>query len=636
MSRQQIDADGFPLLPQSSSSGSTIRMVSAQNQVQLAPPTEASGLADTGRVNFHRHATGENVSGVAKPSSRRANSVSSVGKPSTLLYEDTLLEPIRNLNIVPMKQKVGSRHADVIDKWDGSGVGKSMWHHSGPYDAAAPSRNDIKKVGQTRAPMKAFRDVAGGADVPENSAGMRQNNLSSASGSDAMQNPFDDSSAVPPMYPVDSDYGVGASSTEMSRPPHKTHHKKHSSKHGGKVMSPRGEGLTGQYSTSLPASGGYFPTHASGGAGVEEDEWELDEGKRRQRERDQKHRALQAAWGIDEPEPFEEFGYSPRHEEPDTYKGPMSPDSTTPFVHSVQPQPVRSPSFQLGLNSNQMSSGDYVVTTPGFNGEATSPTSAQSGVAKAPLKRTRSLMQRLRAMRDSPNVPANAYQHDGQRSTSPSSPYAEEPMPMGIKGSVPEGDESPRTASSASTHQSATGATSKRRNSFLKRNPMRMNSSSGGYASPAKTPVDDFKSSDGTYEKEEMLATPSKEFPGTPPVVVEARATPTPTKSILKNSTGYFPSSSGYGLASDSNNYQTSARVRTDGREKALPPPPPPPGPVMPDWHAPIEDDYRSRARDDPAQNGYLRPNTSENAGGANVKRKTSMLKKMKDRITKQ
>jgi hypothetical protein len=219
------------------------------------------------------------------------------------------------LNIVPVKQKVGSRHADVIDKWDGSGVGKSMWHHSGPYDAAAPSRNDIKKVGQTRAPMKAFRDVAGGAEVagPENSTIMHQNNLSSASGFDATQNPFDDSSAAPPMPLVNSEYGIGASSTETSRAPHKTHHKKHSAKHGGKVMSPRGEGLTGQYSTSLPASGGYFPSHASGAAGGEEDDWEQDEGKRRQRERDQKHRALQAAWGMDERESVAHYSMEPEN-----------------------------------------------------------------------------------------------------------------------------------------------------------------------------------------------------------------------------------------------------------------------------------------------------------------------------------
>ncbi|KAJ9107427.1 hypothetical protein QFC21_000878 [Naganishia friedmannii] len=634
MNHQQVDADGFPLLPQSSSSGNTIRLVSGQNQVQLASP-EASGFVDTSRVKFHRHATGENLSAVAKPSSRRANSVSSVGQPSAFPHADSLLEPIRNLNIVPVKQKVGSRHADVIDKWDGSGVGKSMWHHSGPYDAAAPSRNDVKKVGQTRAPMKAFRDVAGGVDVmaPEASTGTHHYNQSTPFGDDSGENPFDDSSAAPPLPLANPEYGVGASSTETSRPHHKTHHKKHSSKHGGKVMSPRGEGLTGQYSTSLPASGGYFPTHTSGGAGGGEDEWDLDEGKRRQRERDQKHRALQAAWGMDEPEPFEEFGYSPRHEEPETYKGPMSPDSTTPFVLSAQPQPVRSPSFQLGLNSKEISSGDYAVSTPGYNGEASSPTSAQTGAAKAPLKRTRSLMQKLRAMRDSPNVPANAYQ-GGQRSTSPQSPYTEDTM--GIKGPVPEGDESPRTASSASTHQSANGASTKRRNSFLRRNPMRNNSSSGGHVTPAMTPVGDFKSSEGTYEREEMLVTPSKEFSGTSPVVAEARATPTPTKGILKNSTGYFPPSGGYGIASDPNTYQPSARVRTEGREKALPAPPPPPGPVMPDWHAPIEDDYRSRARDDPAQNGYLQPNTSENAGGANVKRKTSMLKKMKDRITKQ
>lgn len=57
MSRHQVDADGFPLLPQPVSSGNTIRLVSGQNQVQLASP-EASGLTDTSRVKFHRHATG--------------------------------------------------------------------------------------------------------------------------------------------------------------------------------------------------------------------------------------------------------------------------------------------------------------------------------------------------------------------------------------------------------------------------------------------------------------------------------------------------------------------------------------------------------------------------------------------------
>ncbi|KAJ9112590.1 hypothetical protein QFC19_000609 [Naganishia cerealis] len=609
-------------------------------------------MVDVTRVKFHRQVTGGVAPAAAKPSNRRANSVSSLGQPSAIPFEDSLLEPIRNLNIVPVKHKVGSRHADVIDKWDGSGVGKSMWHHSGPYDAAAPSRNDIKKVGQTRAPMKAFRDVAGGVDAAASgtSSGMQSNVHLPASDVESAENPFADSSAALSMPPNNPEYDIGASLTDTSRPSERTHHKKHSSKHGGRLMSPRGEGLTGQYSTSLPASGGYFPPHTAGDAAVDnENHWELDERKRRQRERDQKHRALQAAWGIDEresfssithlcgwkftphstAEPFEEFGYSPRNEEPDNFplsytdKHPMSPDSTTPFAYAAQPQPVRSPSFKFGLNSKETSSTEYVVTTLGTSGEAYSPTSAQAGAGKAPLKRTRSLMQKLRAMRDSPNVPANAYPNDGQRSISPHSPYTEDTM--GIKGPVPEGDESPRTTSSASTYQSATGASTKRRNSFLRRNPMRKNSING--VSPSKTPVDDFKSSEGRNEKEEILVTPGKEFPATPPVLTEAKGTPTPTKGILKNSAGYFPPSGTYAVSSDPNNYQPTSRARTEGRDKALPPPPPPPGPVMPDWNAPTEEDR--------TQNGYLQPNNGENPGGANVKRKTSMLKKMKDRITK-
>jgi hypothetical protein len=184
-----------------------------------------------------------------------------------------------------------------------------MLHHSGPYDAAAPSRNDIKKVGQSRAPMKAFKDVSG--DVDHAASGISAPG-SSKRPSDATytENPFDDDNyAMSPSSPSEMDkaflpaLGSGAaSSNEASRrAPHKTHHKKHSSKHGQNLTSPRGEGLTGQYSTSLPASGGYFPTHTAGGAGGDEkNDWEVDERRRREREREHKHKALQAAWGIDE------------------------------------------------------------------------------------------------------------------------------------------------------------------------------------------------------------------------------------------------------------------------------------------------------------------------------------------------
>lgn len=52
-------------------------------------------------------------------------------------------------------------------------------------------------------------------------------------------------------------------------------------------------GLSGQYSTSMPATGGYFPEDAA----LEEDP--DDEEAHRRRAREDKHRALQAAWGID-------------------------------------------------------------------------------------------------------------------------------------------------------------------------------------------------------------------------------------------------------------------------------------------------------------------------------------------------
>ena len=60
---------------------------------------------------------------------------------------------------------------------------------------------------------------------------------------------------------------------------------------GGRRAS--GGGLTGQYSTSVPATGGYFPD-------MDKPNDEASMMRRdRQNQRDQKRRALKAAWGID-------------------------------------------------------------------------------------------------------------------------------------------------------------------------------------------------------------------------------------------------------------------------------------------------------------------------------------------------
>lgn len=83
-------------------------------------------------------------------------------------------------------------------------------------------------------------------------------------------------------------------------------------------------GLSGQYSTSMPASGGYFPD-----VDQPDDDVALMR-KERQRQREEKRRALKAAWGTDtrklhaicfalkladlSAEPWEDFGGSPLDE----------------------------------------------------------------------------------------------------------------------------------------------------------------------------------------------------------------------------------------------------------------------------------------------------------------------------------
>lgn len=56
MARPTVDADGFPLLPQSSS-GNTIRLVSGQASGNGTTTDESNGKVEVGRVKFQRHAT---------------------------------------------------------------------------------------------------------------------------------------------------------------------------------------------------------------------------------------------------------------------------------------------------------------------------------------------------------------------------------------------------------------------------------------------------------------------------------------------------------------------------------------------------------------------------------------------------
>jgi hypothetical protein len=63
----------------------------------------------------------------------------------------------------PKSKKKSSQHADAIDRLDFTGVGAAMFHHDGPFDACAPSRNRHR----TKAPMMAWSSGSAHMDPPE-------------------------------------------------------------------------------------------------------------------------------------------------------------------------------------------------------------------------------------------------------------------------------------------------------------------------------------------------------------------------------------------------------------------------------------------------------------------------------------
>ncbi|KAH9968895.1 hypothetical protein BC827DRAFT_1166373 [Russula dissimulans] len=214
------------------------------------------------------------------------------------------------------KAKKGSIHADVIDRLDFTGVGP-MFHHDGPFDACAPSRNRLR----TQAPMYAWTSI--NAEDEEVAARYR-----------------DKEGALNPVSPSLS---YNASYPEEARSP--------------------------------PATGNYSTYYA------EAPKKKVD--------------ALAEAWGMHEPEPYEEFfagGGDPEGANTSTRdtrsNGRRTRDDSTsrPRARIPPPQPI----FV----------GDNNKPEPEAYSSPTSPMSAGANVS-----RNKSIMQRIRRMRDSPNVP---------------------------------------------------------------------------------------------------------------------------------------------------------------------------------------------------------------------------------------
>ncbi|KAF9237309.1 hypothetical protein BU15DRAFT_48757 [Melanogaster broomeanus] len=145
------------------------------------PKYPHSKMATTNKLSSHRDPTldalRDTVTVQARSSEQSSRSRS--GRPQTStpcsssaprpthgrrsMSQDSVLRAANALEKAKGKPrgKKGSVHADVIDRLDFSGVGP-MFHHDGPFDACAPSRNRHR----TKAPMLAWNSTPGEDVLP--------------------------------------------------------------------------------------------------------------------------------------------------------------------------------------------------------------------------------------------------------------------------------------------------------------------------------------------------------------------------------------------------------------------------------------------------------------------------------------
>lgn len=257
--------------------------------------------------------------------SMSTDSADSTGRRAEAI--DTISARLHNVSLVPVQQKVGSKHADVIDAWDGTGIGLAKWHHAGPYDAAAPSRNKQVTGGggsagsrsggggggghhDTRAPMAAFGSservpqvpTKGGADSPGSAP------------SDVLDGLVPE---LPSSKPMTSPPAAATSPSSKLSQRAQAALRQRGGMGGLGQTSPGYGSLQDPYSSSLPSSGGYFVAASVGAAAAAEggangagglsssgstNALAWDEQEERRRRKEEKKRALKAAWGIDERE----------------------------------------------------------------------------------------------------------------------------------------------------------------------------------------------------------------------------------------------------------------------------------------------------------------------------------------------
>ncbi|KAI0778281.1 hypothetical protein BD413DRAFT_465919 [Trametes elegans] len=314
-------------------------MDAVRDTVTVRGTTDQSPRTRMGRSQTELPPPSTNVRPAAPPISRRSQSQDSVARAGNMEKSKSSGRP---------RPKKGSSHADVIDRLDFSGVGP-MFHHDGPFDACAPSRNKHR----AKAPMFAWSAA------------------------------------------TDADREALASAREVQ---------------------PRG------FDSPYPSSPDiYVPYEAP----------------------KKKHDAIAEAWGIHEPEPFEDFsagggansrpsGDYPRNngEYPRsngsgngttkrTKDGRDARDVYREYLDEHHPSPSR----RQPANKRTLPPPQPIFVPEGeLDNNPPSPTTA--GIPSSPEgnapRRSKSIMQRIRKMRDAPNVPVGHYEEDdGRRDLSP-------------------------------------------------------------------------------------------------------------------------------------------------------------------------------------------------------------------------
>ncbi|BEI83623.1 hypothetical protein CcaverHIS002_0402270 [Cutaneotrichosporon cavernicola] len=468
--------------------------------------SEASGRVDKDRAGFKRPSTSS--SNPKKNSSSRRDKDRSTSES---------------------KDRRPSRHADVIDTWDPSG-GSAMWHHSGPYDAAAPSRNLNQP--KTHAPMRAFeREEAAKAAV---AAATAKESPSRTVPQVVAHAP------APAVPPKDNDGGARSPTVATRNMPRRT-----------------SGGLSAQYSTSYPTGGGHFPNQDV----LPEDETPTSPRYQR-RQKEEKQRALQAAWGIDEPEPFEDFGSSPRDE------------SYIDRDHLGSPNEQAGPRGGFFGRSGAKGRGMEEATSPGPDDQTFAAKATRPGGG---VKRTKSLMQKIKSMRGDRSQSPNKY--------SPSSEYP--PMPSLAHGGPASG-------------QAAKPSMDDHRRPSLPARPER----SAARLGPTSTSEPSTAPGSGPVSKAGSATNSAHGHSASLP--------PELTEEIVENGNGH-----GHSLSTHLEPYTySSGGMRRPSKNL----PQPPVGPVMPDFEEFLPGRRSSSNRADE---------------GEPMKRKTSVVKKLTGRVSR-